>query len=538
MLVGRWLQRRVLDRNRQFLLEGGGADGLLVRRRALSGAVDIIPAPHVESGDFLLVTPGELVPVACVLESAPAAFSLDWINGEPHPRTIERSAEVPAGAFNAGRAAAELRATQSFRDSPLPALLAAGARKDAVDPHTRFFTRLARLYVLAVLALASLGFLLWLHAGVPRAIDIAAAILVVTCPCAIGLAIPLADELTLASLRRQGLLVRSADLFDRLARVGAILFDKTGTLTLGRLELVDRAPLAALTPEARDAAYEMVVRSNHPVSRCLAPALSSLGGRSRPGAQVLEEPGAGLAVERDGAVWRLGTRGWATQGRDDSRASGGTFFSKDRVVLARLQTREAVRAGTAQAIAALQREGNAIWLVSGDSTARVQAFATELGIAPERVRAEVSPEGKARIVKEVSAATPSGGALFIGDGVNDSLAFDAALCAGTPALDRPVMPGKADFLLLGEDLSVLPALFSAARCARSVSRRILALAFAYNALAIAVSLAGFMTPLAAAIAMPASSISILLYAASAVSGARTSKSEQQRKARDLQEARA
>ncbi len=100
------------------------------------------------------------------------------------------------------------------------------------------------------------------------------------------------------------------------------------------------------------------------------------------------------------------------------------------------------------------------------------------------------------------------------------------------------MPGKADFLLLGEDLSALPALFSAARKARSVSRRILALAFTYNAAAIAVSLAGFMTPLAAAIAMPASSISILLYAASAVGGARGSKKEQQQKARDLQEARA
>ena len=519
MLVGRWLQRRVLDRNRQFLLQDAGADGLLVRRREEGGAISIIAAPRVRAEDALLVAPGDLVPVDCTLTSARGSFSLDWITGEAHARELAQGQPVPAGAFNAGPGAAELRAAQPFSDSSLPALLTAGARKEGGDPHTRFFEKLARYYVGAVLTLAAAGFLFWLHAGAARALDIAAAVLVVTCPCAIGLAIPLADELTLASLRRRGVLVRSADLFDRLARVRAVIFDKTGTLTLGKLELLDRAPLIALTPEQRDAAYEMAIRSNHPVSRCLAPVLAGLGARSQEGAAVHELAGAGLALARGDSTWRLGSASWAAPGAAGSlvdRSSGETVLAQDGVVLARLRTREGARTGTARALADLEKLGLPVWLVSGDAKPRVEAFAAQLGLAPARVRGEATPQDKARFVSEIS----DGGALFVGDGVNDSLAFDAALCAGTPALDRPVMPGKADFLLLGDDLSALLELFASARTARRVSQRILALAFTYNALAIAVSLAGLMTPLGAAIAMPASSISILLYAANAVASAR------------------
>ncbi len=516
MLVGRWLQRRVLDRNRQYLLQDAGADGLLVRRREVNGSISIIAAPRVRKTDALLVAPGDLVPVDSILESGSASFSLDWITGEPYARELKAGQPVPAGAFNAGRTAAELRAEQPFADSSLPALLTAGARKDG-NPHTRFFERTARYYVGVVLMLAGSGFLLWLHQGMTRAIDVAAAILVVTCPCALGLAIPLAEELTLASLRRRGLLVRSADLFDRLAKVRTVIFDKTGTLTLGKLELLERAPLEILAAADRDAAYEMVVRSNHPVSRCLAPVLATLGAQSVPHAQVTEVPGAGLLLERDGAIYRLGASNWAAPGLHDPRKSGETVLTRDGVALARLSTREAARTGAAQALSELQKSGMPVWLVSGDETARVAAFAQQLGIAPENTRGAATPTRKAAIVNELNAR---GGTLFVGDGVNDSLAFEAALCAGTPALDRPVMPGKADFLLLGDDLSALLTLFSTAQASGKVTRRIVALAFTYNSLAIGVSLAGMMTPLAAAIAMPTSSVCILLYAARAIAGAR------------------
>ncbi|MBS2021754.1 MAG: heavy metal translocating P-type ATPase metal-binding domain-containing protein [Deltaproteobacteria bacterium] len=529
MLVGRWLQRRVLDRNRQFLLEDGGADGLLVRRREPSGVIAVVPAPRVSQGDHLLLAPGELAPVDGVLESEQGSFSLDWITGEPYARELAKGAEVPAGAFNAARTAAWVVARQPFAESILPSLLTANAQRGGAGA---FFERLARGYVLAVLALASLGGLLWLHAGLTRAIDVAAAVLVVTCPCAIGLALPLAQELALAGLRRQGVLVRSGELLSRLLRVRTAVFDKTGTLTLSRRELLEPGVLSALSPEERDAAYTMVVRSTHPVSRCLAPALERLGARSPAEAVVHEVPGSGLSYQRGEHRYRLGLPSFAAPQVHGLHEERTTVFSRDGVVLSRLETREAARPGAVRSLRELSARGLSVWLASGDSKERVRAFAAQLEVPSTRVLAEQTPADKAAAVRRLSA---DGGVLFVGDGVNDSLAFDEALCTGTPALDRPVLPAKSDFILLGEDTSGLPALFAAAREHRRVTRQVLALAFAYNAVALTISLAGLMTPLAAAIAMPTSSISILLWVAHAVGGSRGSPSLP---ARDLQGAHA
>jgi P-type Cu2+ transporter len=522
MLVGRWLQQRVLDRNRQYLLQDDGADGLLVRRREGS-VVSVVAAPKVRAGDRLVIAPGDLVPV-CVKLHSPGSFSLDWISGEPEPRSFQGGASVPAGAFNAGRSAAEVEASEAFAESALPALLSARPRSQGLTSGEKFFDKLARVYVVAVLALAAAGYALWLHAGLHRAIDVAAALLVVTCPCAIGIAIPLAGELVQARLRKLGVLVRATDLLDRLQRVKAVVFDKTGTLTLGRLELEAPQSLAALSPDARDAAYDLASRSNHPVSRCLAPHLADAGGRSDAAASVEELAGKGLQLSRVGVVWRLGSPSFAlglAPGDPQAQAAKGeTWLSRDAVLIHRFRTREAVRAGAARQIAALTDAGFHVELLSGDAPERVKAFAKGLGLSEERARGGLSPQDKAAAVAALDEDGLSR-TLFVGDGVNDSLAFAAALCAGTPAIDRPVMPGKADFFLLGEDLSSLGELLFAAVRLRQVVRNILALAFTYNALAITVCLSGLMTPLAAAIAMPASSISILLYAAGALAGSRS-----------------
>ena len=155
MVLGRWLQQRVLDRNRRFLLEDDGSDALLVRRRE-GGTVAVVPAPQVGSGDALLVAPGDLLVVDATLTQA-GLFSLDWITGEPQPRRFAAGETVPAGAFNAGRNAVEARATQSFQQSVLPALLAARPEGEARTGSARFFDALARYYVVTVLALAAVG---------------------------------------------------------------------------------------------------------------------------------------------------------------------------------------------------------------------------------------------------------------------------------------------------------------------------------------------------------------------------------------------
>ncbi|MFY0522301.1 heavy metal translocating P-type ATPase [Archangium gephyra] len=510
MLVGRWLQQRVLERNRRFLLEDDGAEGLFARRQEGERLVTV-RAAELHAGDVLVIAPGELVPVDAELLDARASFSTDWITGEPDVRTVERGGEVPAGAFNAARSAAHVRARTDFGDSPLVALLRqAPAGTGRVPEHARFWNAVSRRWVLTVLAVSVAGFSLWWPHGEQRALEVAVSLLVVTCPCAIGIAVPLAYELTQSRLRRLGLFVRSQDLLERLPRVRKVLFDKTGTLTLGRLELVDRGAVGALAPEVRDVAFDMAARSNHPVSRCLTEELARAGARFSSGAQVTEHPGLGLELIRPEGTWRLGAAEWAAPGAGGGE---GTVLAREGQPVAVFLLRESVRADARRELAALRESGHEVWLISGDAPERVRAMATALGLPEEHALGGQRPEDKAATVSRLDQEDT----LYLGDGVNDSLAFERALCAGTPAIDRPVLPGKSDFFLLGEGLSAIRESLALSHRLRHMVRRLLAVALLYNGVAVAVCLAGLMTPLRAAVAMPLSSLSLILFTLAALS---------------------
>jgi len=502
MLAGRFVQERALERNRRFLLEDDGAEGLFVRR-VEGERLATAPVSRVRSGDRLLVAPGDLVPVDARLLDPAAQVSTDWIHGESEPHALAAGATVAAGSFNAGRAAFHVEALGDFADSPLVALLrqppprpARGAR------HRQLWDRLARGWVVAVGALAALGFALWLPRGFDRGLDVAAALLVVTCPCAIGIAVPLAYELTLHRLRRAGLFVRGEDLLDRLIRVRKVLFDKTGTLTLGRLELAAPDALAGLDGAARDAAYNLAARSAHPVSAAIAAALAAAGARYDAAARVAESPGQGLEWARADGVWRLGRADWARGGGGAEPAPAATLLARDGRAVASFPMREALRPEARRDVAELARRGYEIWLVSGDAPGKVAAMAAALGLPPERALAGQTPEEKAAAVARVDREDT----LYLGDGVNDALAFERALAAGTPAIDRPVMPGKSDFFLVGESLAPLGVALDEAARLRHVVRSLLAASIAYNTLAVAAALAGWVSPVVAAVAMPASTL--------------------------------
>ena len=503
MLLGRFLQERLIERNRRYLLEDDGAESLMVRK--VSGPrLESVKAPSVLKGDVLLVAPGDLVPVNAELLAHAAEISTDWMTGEAAPRRIEPGVVLPAGSFNAGRTAFHAKATQDFSDSSLVALLRQPApRVGSEAKHHKLWNHLARRWVATVLGVSSLGFLLWLPHGLDGAVNVAVSLLVITCPCAIGIAIPLAYELVQSRLRQRGFFVRSADLLDRLTEVKQVVFDKTGTLTLGRLELVDPQAAAGLVPIARDAAYNLAARSSHPVSGALAKALESVGARYDATAQVEEVQGRGMEWKS----WRLGRADWAC-----SSASRATTLSRDGVHVATLETREVLRPDARSEVRALAAQGYSVWLLSGDAPSRVQSLAESLGLEPSRAIGGLSPEGKATKVKALGHAD----ALYLGDGVNDALAFEAALAAGTPSIDRPVMPGKSDFFLVGEGLAPVQSALRASRELRIVIRRVLSLSLAYNVLAISCALLGLMSPLAAAISMPTSTLTLLLFTVSSL----------------------
>ena len=281
MLFGRWLQERVLERNRAWLLDSDGAEGLLTRR-VTDGRVTVVSCSEILEGDVLLVAPGDLVPTDARLEGDSASFSLDWIHGESRPRTYATGDVVPAGAFAAGRRASTLRVVTSFASSGLRELLRQPERsKGEAARASAWWQTLSKVYVAGVVLIATVAFAgWWLATGdIGRAMSVTTAVLIVTCPCAFGIATPLAYEMVQAGLRRAGCSFAAPGFLDRASTVRRVVFDKTGTLTTGALVLQNPEAIDALAPNERATLYDLVARSGHPKSAAIRQATDCYGPR-------------------------------------------------------------------------------------------------------------------------------------------------------------------------------------------------------------------------------------------------------------------
>ena len=518
MLVGRFLQERVLENNKRFLLESDGTDGLLTRR-VRDGHVETVRCAEVASGDVLLVAPGDLLPVASVLDADEASFSLDWIDGESEPRRFTRGATVPAGAFLGGIRPVELVSAEDFAGSPLVDLVRAPVEREADEARaTPFWRVFARVYVGAVLGVALLAFgFAWLRAhDLAQATSIVTAVLIVTCPCAFGIATPLAYEIVLARLRRAGLFVRSAGFLDRVGRVRRVVFDKTGTLTTGALEVEDASALASLTAGELGLLANLALRTHHPKGAAIARIVPREHTRFEPGLAVEEHAGRGLSLVHGGHEYRLGAPAWAAGGGE--LPPGDVTFGVDGRVLAAFTTREEVRADARAEIAALVREGYDVRILSGDASPRVAAMAASCGLAPDRAVGACSASGKAGWLREHDAKDT----LMVGDGINDSLAVSAAWCSGTLAIDRPFMAARSDFYLVTAGLAPIRLALRAGRLLERTVRLNLAMALAYNVAAVALAFAGLMSPLLCAVLMPLSSLTVLFATMASLSNRRAS----------------
>ncbi|MGB8168063.1 MAG: heavy metal translocating P-type ATPase metal-binding domain-containing protein [Chthoniobacteraceae bacterium] len=491
MLVGRWLQQKAVERNRNRLLESHG---------------EMPPVEEVETGEKLpvasltrgvkfLVAPGQAIPVRSRLHSEAAALGLEWINGESEATTARRGRVVSSGAINCGQHPIELEALEPWSHSLLFRLL----KSVPGGPHRHTaLERFIRGYLSVVLVVGGAGFLgWWLATGdLLRSLQVLISVLVVSCPCASGVALPLADDLAAGALRKIGVFVRNASLWARLDRVKKILFDKTGTLTLETIALRNPEALAALHPEEKRVLLALVNHNLHPVSCCLREALLAEGVGEMTTPAPDEHIGIGLELRIDHDLWRLGRAGWAGTGHGDG------LFSRNGTVLAEFRFGDDLRSDAADEVHALERRGCEVFILSGDRQAKVKALSHRLNLRATHCVAELTPEQKAEWV----TAHDAHDTLLIGDGANDSLAFNSAWCTGTPAVDRGLLEHKADFYFLGRNLGGIRALLETADARRRTVRRVIGFAIAYNTVAIALCLTGHMSPLLAAVLMPASSL--------------------------------
>jgi P-type Cu2+ transporter len=509
MLVGRWAQVSAVERNRRRLLSQNPRPQ---RVRLADGPV-ITPAELRADQCFLLLT-GETVPVECRLETAESMFSLASINGEAEPRLFRAGQCIPAGAINVGRVEVRLRAREAWAESLLAELLQPSERPS--ERHL-LLERIVRGYLVGILVLAAAAGVAWwlLTADVLRTGAVVTAVLVVSCPCAIALAFPLADEIATVALRRRGVFIRQADLWHRLGRVRSLVFDKTGTLTLETPVLQNPAALEALDASARSALFALVRDNPHPVSQSLLENLLAMGRVTALAGEVRETIGLGVEL----GPWALGRVGWrralpgSEEGRTDA-VDAGAEFTRDGEVLARFHFRDTARADAGDELAALGRRGFSTFILSGDRREKVWQLAAELGLPRERALGELTPHEKAAWLK----ANGGDRALMLGDGANDSLAFELALCRGTPVIHRGMLERKADFYYLGRGIGGLRALFEVDAIRRRTQHTILIFSVVYNLLAVGLAVAGRMNPLLAAILMPVNSLATILIVTTGMRG--------------------
>jgi Cu2+-exporting ATPase len=314
-------------------------------------------------------------------------------------------------------------------------------------------------------------------------------------------------------VERLGVFVRTATLWSRLHRVRRVIFDKTGTLTLERPVLENPEVVAGLDDAAALALARMTRGSLHPLARTLLEALGNRGQKllaARGDGETREFPGLGVCLLAEDGNGSLGKPGWSGDGADEvSAQSSGSELRMDGNVRASFRFSESLRPGAVAMLRRLERDGLSVHILSGDHPEKVQLMARALGLPADHAFGGLSPEEKASHVKALDRQDT----LYLGDGANDSLAFDAALVTGTPVVDRSLLESKADFFTLGSGLAFLPSLLGAAAARTRAVRAAFGFALLYNLTTVAFCMAGNMSPLLAAILMPISSIvSILIVA--------------------------
>lgn len=463
-----------------------------------------------------MVKPGQTVPVASRLVSGDASVSLEWINGESEAQTREEGQLLPSGALNIGTQALVVEAVETWEESTLRRLL--DARREVEFRDVRL-ERLLRVYLAVVVFVGISGAVWWWWCGfgMAQALQVMISIFVVSCPCALGVAVPLAEEMAASRAERLGVFVRTLGLWKRLMRVRRVVFDKTGTLTLENPVLENPAVLPGLDAESRAALRHLVTGNLHPVSRSLYDAVAFVGTAFPMEGTVRETVGHGLAFDdASGHQWRLG--------RPEAASTGDAVLMRDGRVLAAFRFHDELRAESVQEVRQLRARHIEVCVLSGDRSRKVAEIAQKLELPESCWRAELTPEAKAAWLQERNRDDT----LYVGDGANDSLAFDAALCAGSPVTGRSFLEQKADFFFLGHSLRFVSGLLVVAKLHRHATRRVFAFSVSYNIVTAVVGLMGHLSPLVAAVLMPLSSLCTLSLVAWTFRGSAQQKVKPQR----------
>ncbi len=494
LLAGRTLDAVMRDRTRAGIGALLGRMGKSASVIGPDGSTRRVAAADLEPGMLVLVAAGEALAADGEVADGTSAIDNAMLTGESAPEPVGPGSVVHAGAINLG-APLRIRLTHVAEDTALAEIARlmdeAGQSRSS---YVRIADRASRLYAPVVHSLAALAFVGWMMAGAGwhQSLVIAIAVLTITCPCAMGLAVPAAQVVASGALLRRGLLVKDGSALERLAECDIALLDKTGTLTLGS----PRADAGALTQVQRAVALGLAQTSRHPLSRGLAATLLRDGVEPAAVTDVREVGGEGLVGRWEGVDVAL-----------ERPADPGQSLATALRIGTAVQTitfTDPLRADAAATLAALQSQGIPASILSGDRAAPVAALARELGLAAE---AEASPQGKLAALEALKAQGRR--PLMVGDGLNDGPALAAAHASIAPGSASDASQQAADAVFIGEKLMPVALAVRVARKTMRIVRENFAFSIAYNILAVPLALLGLVTPLIAAIAMSVSSLVVV-----------------------------
>ncbi len=518
LLTARWLQLR----SRRFA--GDATERLLsliptmVRRIEADGSVSIVAGTEVRIDDLVEVPPGEVIPVDGSIASGHSAVNNAVLTGESRPQEVEPGSLVTAGATNVS-APLQIRVRATGEDTRIGSLLAwirdAGSQR---APVVLLANRLSAWFVLTVLGLAAITLVVWYAIDPDVAVPHVVALLVITCPCALGMATPLAMAIAAGQAARAGIFIKTDEATQQLTHPHVVVLDKTGTVTEGSLSLVE----VIGDPEAARLGAVLETRSTHPLAFALAQAFPPDSETEMQLEAFESVPGNGVRGKIDGDYVAVGRPEWlrnAGASTDPALEDALERFARSGYTPVSVAVNGRLRAALAfgdrlrdEAPAVIQRfrnMGARVYLLSGDHPAVVQEVARQLGLPDDAALGAVDPEGKRAFIEELTR-TPGQTVIMVGDGVNDAAALQAASVGIAVQGGSTASLVAADVFLTRPGLGTLSDLVRGARNTMRVIRRNLGISLVYNILGAGAAIAGLVTPLVAAVAMPVSSLVVVV----------------------------
>ena len=510
LLIGRYLDQRMRDKARKSVVSLSRLSAKGGSLITPNGELVYTPVENIMPQMQLRVFPGDRIPVDGTILRGSSDLDRSLVTGESALVPVSPGNSVEAGTLNATGSidlVVTKQADQSFLSEVMKMLEAAENGRGAF---VRIADRMARIYAPAVHLLALAAFVGWMVASGGdwhRSLTVAIAVLIVTCPCALGLAVPVVHVVGATRLFQNGILMRDGSALERLAEINRVVFDKTGTLTMGDAGI---AGFTGLSAEDRARAKTLAAMSSHPASKAIARLLQDEPLLDC--ASATEIPGYGVEARIDGEVMRLGRPGWVAEiaAPDDAipadgGLSGGIAFARAGAPAGRFMLEETLRSDAEQAISALKRQGVPTEILSGDGSEAVARIGRAVHI--DALRSGETPQSKFTYINALQQDGHK--VLMVGDGLNDAPSLAAGHASMAPASASDIGRQAADFVFTRDSLNAVPFAIGIARRAARLVRQNFGLAIVYNCVAVPLAMVGFVTPLVAAIAMSASSIVVV-----------------------------